>query len=230
MRGIPHIQHPNHILDLAPTAIYPRQLQQAAALLSHATTKLQISPSDIVLTGDSAGANLCIQLLSHLSHPHPSRTLSIPPLALAAPLRGAVLISPWVDFDTKTPSFLANQGKDCLSQQAGRQWSTAFMGCPWPHTAAADYYNQASSAPSSWWKDLQVENVLVVSGAEEVLLDGIVKFESKLREGLGKDRVEFLIAEGEYHDQPSLDLQIGYKEKDEGLQARKIKSWIASKL
>ena len=46
--------------DLAPGAIYPRQLQQAVALVDHVLNTLHVSPSNIVITGDSAGANLCI--------------------------------------------------------------------------------------------------------------------------------------------------------------------------
>lgn len=102
------------------------------------------------------------------------------------------------------------------------------MGCPWPHTSAVDNYNQGAMAPASWWEGLQVESVLVVAGGDEVLVDGIEEFVGKLREGYGK--VEYLKAKGEYHDQPSIDLQIGFKEKDEGESAKKIKSWIASKL
>jgi len=48
--------------------------------------------------------------------------------------------------------------------------------------------------------------------------------------GFGEEKVDFLVAEGEYHDQSSVDLQLGTKEKDEGLQAREIKRWISSKL
>jgi hypothetical protein len=68
------------------------------------------------------------------------------------------------------------------------------------------------------------------------LVDGIVKFEGRLRRGLASGekgtpgKVELLVASGEYHDQPSLDLQFGYAEKDEGEQARLIKRWVGSKL
>jgi hypothetical protein len=48
--------------------------------------------------------------------------------------------------------------------------------------------------------------------------------------GFGEDKVEVFVADGEYHDQPSIDLHIGYKEKDEGVTAREIKRWISSKL
>ena len=47
---------------------------------------------------------------------------------------------------------------------------------------------------------------------------------------MGEDRVKFFVGENEYHDQPSLDLGIGYKESEEGMQAKEIKRWIASKL
>jgi acetyl esterase/lipase len=220
----------NQSTDLAPGAIYPRQLQQAAALLSHVLENLKIKPENIILTGDSAGANLCTQLLSHLSHPHPSTSLNIPPVALSAPLRGVVLISPWVNFDTSTPSFINNEQKDCVSQSAGKAWSAAFLACPWPHHAASDYYNQAVTAPPEWWEGLKVESVLIVAGADEVLVDGIMEFKENLEKGFGKEKVAFFMAKGEYHDQPSIDLQLGYQEKDEGLQARKIKDWIGSKL
>lgn len=145
-------------------------------------------------------------------------------------LRGAVLISPWVSFDLSADSFKRNAWKDCIGIEAGKQWSSAFMACPWPHTSASDYYNQGSTAPASWWEGLSVSQILVTAGEEEVLVDGIKEFVGKLKRGFGEDKVEFLVAEGEYHDQPSVDLQLGVKEKDEGLQAREIKRWISSKL
>ena len=199
-------------------------------LLNHVLQEMNTKPSNIILSGDSAGANLVTQVLSHISHPHPSTALPIPPIKLDAPLRGAVLISPWVDFDITAPSFTKNERKDCIATAFGTQWSAAFLACPWPHTSASDYYNQAQTAPASWWKDLQVQEVLIVACEEEVLVDGIIKFEKKLSEGMGAGKVEILIADGEYHDQPSLDVQLGYKAKDEGMQAKKIKTWISSKL
>lgn len=128
--------------DLAPGAQYPRQLQQAAALLTHVLTTLKYVPSSIVLTGDSAGANLALSLLSHITHPHPSRTLKIPPITLKEDFLGVVLISPWVSFDLSSPSWTANASKDCIDPNAGKAWSAAFLGDPHPHTRTSDYYNQ----------------------------------------------------------------------------------------
>jgi hypothetical protein len=104
------------------------------------------------------------------------------------------------------------------------------MGSPWPHTQNSDFYNQPITAPSSWWENLSVESILIVAGEEEVLIDGITEFEKKLAAGLPPNKVEFQVAKNEYHDQPSLDIQFGYAEKDEGQQAKIIKEWVSSKL
>jgi len=217
--------------DLAPGAIYPRQLQQASALLNHVITKLSISPKNIILTGDSAGGNLILALLSHISHPHPSTTVPIQPLSLSEPFRGAVLISPWTDFSNSAPSYRTNAYKDIIDPRAVRQWADAFIGEAYPYPTKSDYYNQPITAPESWWDGLKVQEILVLAGEQEVLVDSIKEFEGKLRRGVVEGtNVELLVAKGEYHDQPSVDLQIGYKEKDEGEQAKKIKGWISSKL
>lgn len=217
--------------DLAPGRPYPRQLQQASMLINHVTSTLNIAPSKIILTGDSAGANLVLALLSHISHPHPGlNSVEIDKVILSEKFRGAVLISPWVSFDLTTDSWTRNAYKDVLCRPAGEQWSSAFVNHPPPIDAASDYYNQAVTAPTSWWKGLMVEEVFVVAGKEEVLVDGIEEFAKKFEEGVGGGRVEVRVFEGEYHDQPSIDLQMGYKESQEGGQAKAIKGWIASKL
>ncbi|RDW70171.1 hypothetical protein BP5796_08568 [Coleophoma crateriformis] len=224
--------------DLAPGALYPRQLQQACALLNHVVNILSISPQNIILIGDSAGANLNLQLLSHISHPwnetHPASSSplavkgGIPVVKLSAPFRGMVLISPWASFSLSDKSFKTNAYTDCICVPAGLQWSEAFMGSPHPHTANSDYYNQPITAPASWWKDLMVDDVLIVAGGAEVLIDGIKKFASIFEQGFGESHLEVFIAPDEYHDQASVDIGFGYQE--DGGQAAKIKSWMGSKI
>ncbi|KAH6698993.1 Alpha/Beta hydrolase protein [Leptodontidium sp. MPI-SDFR-AT-0119] len=217
--------------DLAPGAQYPRQLQQASSLINHLTQTLKISPRNIIITGDSAGANLAVSLLSHITHPHPDTSIPRVTLPKNTPFLGLVLISPWISFDTTLPSFTENEFKDCVSQPGGKKWSGAFLGCVWPHDGAKDNYNEALRAPADWWTGTPVSEICILCGSEEVLRDGIVEFEAKLRRGVGEEtRVEMTVVRGEYHDQPNLDLQIGYKEKGEGEMARLVKSWIASKL
>ena len=216
--------------DLAPTGVYPRQLQQAATLLNHVLLNLKFAPSNIILAGDSAGSNLAIGLLSHISHPHPSTTVPVPKVELQENFRAAVLISPWTSFDTSDDSFVRNAYKDCVGSEPCKQWSAAWIGDAWPHKVSSDYYNQPGTAGESWWEGLRVDKVLVVAGGEEVLVDGIQRFAGTLTASLGPDKVELVVVPGEYHDQPSIDLQFGYTEKQEGEQAKLIKRWIGSKL
>ncbi|KAH9053303.1 alpha/beta-hydrolase [Lactarius vividus] len=93
-----------------PTPPVPTQLRQANAALTHLLQK-GISPSNIVIGGDSAGANLTLQFASHLLHP----LASIPaPPALSQPFAGALLISPWLAYGVDAPSYARNDGKDLV--------------------------------------------------------------------------------------------------------------------
>lgn len=213
--------------DLAPEAKYPRQLQQAAILLEHITGKLGRDPSTIFLSGDSAGGNLALALLSHISHPHPDTT--IPHLNLSSKLAGVILVSPWLDFRMDASAY--GNKKDLIGPVTGKKWSAAWLGTPWPHTSNADNYNQAQLAPASWWEDLQIEEALIVAGQDELLMPGINEFRQRWQndvKSLGTKKVAWLCAVGEAHDMPSLDLQLGYEKPGE--QARMIRSWLSSRL
>lgn len=109
---------------LAPEAVYPSQLREAAVVLAHLVQKTRRSPSKILVAGDSAGGNLALSLLSHIRHPHPG----VFPIKLQCPLGGALLISPWVSFRTDSPSYKSNVHLDVLSPLALRRWSAMFLG------------------------------------------------------------------------------------------------------
>lgn len=210
--------------DLSPVARYPRQLTQSVALLQHVVDVLHKSPEDIILTGDSAGGNLTLALLSHLSHPHPT----IPPLKLSGKLRGVVLMSPWVSFQLKDPSCTTNVRKDLLSIATLTRWGEAFMGTPSPHKASVDFYNQPLMAPEAHWRDVAAEEILIVGGKDEVLVDSIVQMSRKLTNAVSAERVTTFIAEGEAHDMPNLDLQLGLGLCGE--QVKWIEKWILARL
>lgn len=61
--------------DIAPQPQWPRRLQQSVITLQYAIQTPGNLPSDSVLQGDSAGANLALVLSSHLIHPHPDDTV-----------------------------------------------------------------------------------------------------------------------------------------------------------
>ena len=111
-------------IALIPEYPFPTQLRQAIAAVQHLLDK-GISPSNIIIVGDSAGGNLALQLASLLLHPHPSLPLpprpdlqgadaSPPSFESQQPFRGLLLISPGVRFSTDAPSYVRNSAWDLI--------------------------------------------------------------------------------------------------------------------
>lgn len=46
--------------------------------------------------------------------------------------------------------------------------------------AAPDNYNQPLRAPAGWWEGLKVAEVLIVAGADEVLVDYVKELAAKM--------------------------------------------------
>lgn len=187
----------------APTARYPRQLEQGAALVEYVVNKLGKHPSNVILMGDSAGGNLLLGVFSHMLHPHPQIT----PLKLNAPLRAAVLLSPWCSFETTSDSFSRNKKKDCVDARGVRLWSADFLG-----SASTDPYNQPRNAPTGWWDNLSkcVEKILVVGGSDEVFIDDI-KYVGVQLDNVMNGVCTVSVVAGGSHDQPNLDLLMGFR-------------------
>jgi len=106
----------------APEARYPVQLQQAVETLRYLIEQEGRDPSDITIGGDSAGGNLSLAVLSHLTHPH----TTIPALNLQSKLNGALLISPWSSFNVHTPAFESNAEKDMFDGRPLLRWCGAY--------------------------------------------------------------------------------------------------------
>lgn len=160
---------------LAPHAHYPTQLTQGVELLRHLIKDLNRKPGNIMIAGDSAGANLTLGILSHLSRPHPS----IAPLELDAPLRGIVLLAPWTTFDNEGwASIEYNKNKDTVNSSYTDIWSRNFLG-----GKPRDEYNEPMRAEAEWWRGLRAEEVLMVAGGDEILLDSIKVFFGKVKVG-----------------------------------------------
>ncbi|KAH8646110.1 Alpha/Beta hydrolase protein [Xylariales sp. PMI_506] len=205
--------------DLAPHATYPKQLEQASAAYTHLTKDLNISPSQIILAGDSAGANLALALLSHMMHPHPN----LPPLDATGPstLRGVLLISPWVTFLQTAASVDRNAHKDYLSPWRAKQSSEAFLG-----SNAEDNYTTPLAAPPEWWSNLPADRVFLLVGSDELIIDDVTALGQNLQK-YNTSKFEFFVGEGECHVSPVVEIIIGLPP---GLQANKIKQWFSERI
>ena len=216
---------------LAPQAQYPTQLIQASSLLTHL---LQFKPaSDLIIAGDSAGGNLALGLISHILHPHPQ----IAPIDLKGEqLRGALLISPWVSFDTRHESYERNAESDLFDAVPLTLWSKAFLGTTQRRNILqGDSYSEPLIAETTWWKgaDKVVSEVLIWGGGGEIFIDGINAFAEKFVEGwkLGGGtaaKVQVVERERACHEGMIVDVLLGYKEKGPG--AKDVEDFVRSKL
>lgn len=109
---------------------------------------------------------MCLGVLSHMMHP----STEFPELKLAEgdKLKAIVAVAPWVSFNLDWPSEERNRYKDLVSKDAGGKWSTDYLA-----GKTSTPYAEPLLAPAEWWKDSKVEQLLAVSGSDEVLVDSI---------------------------------------------------------
>ncbi len=88
-----------------------------------------------------------------------------------------MLLAPWTSFDTEGwESVKYNKNKDTVSPVSADLWSSNFLG-----GKPRDQYNEPITAEAEWWRDLKAEEVLIVCGGNEILLDSIKAFGGKLK-------------------------------------------------
>ncbi|KLJ11780.1 hypothetical protein EMPG_13068 [Blastomyces silverae] len=202
---------------LTPHAVYPTQLTQAVGALRYIVDITGRSPSNVFIAGDSAGGNLTLGVLSHLSHPHKA----IEPLELSEPLAGALPISPWVSFSLEYPSVEENRNKDILSASILERWSSLYVADSEP-----DNYMEPLRAPADWWKDLKVRDVLFLTGSDDLFRSPIEEFVEKFKTAF--PNTTFVVGKDECHDAPIVNLMIGDQSGTE--QGKAYASFLSSKL
>ena len=159
---------------LVPFATYPTQFREGAEALDYVLNDLGRFPSDILLAGDSAGGNMCLALLSHLSHPSPD----VPEVKIDSKLKALVLVAPWVSFKTEWPSMRRNLYKDIIIPDVARKWGHDYLG-----DHPTNPYVEAVEAPANWWEGARVEQLLCVAGSDEMLVDPINVWVEKYKVG-----------------------------------------------
>jgi len=148
-------------IALVPEYPLPTQLRQATIAVQHLLDK-GMSPSNIIIAGDSAGGNIALQLASLLLHPHPS--LPPPPMPdprgadanpsfseSQQPFGGLLLISPCVGFSTNSLSYVRNSARDCIPVSGYQVFADAVRP---GITPAMRYYVEPYLAPWGWWTGL----------------------------------------------------------------------------
>ncbi|UPL03151.1 hypothetical protein LCI18_014085 [Fusarium solani-melongenae] len=160
--------------DLAPEHPFPDGLRQIVAAYEELVLR---EGKPIILAGESAGGNLCLDLLRHLVDPHPE----IPPVKGgdgSGKVIAACLTCPWVDLRNESESFQRNAKYDCLEKKVLNKWREAYLGGLRPN----DNWTSPVDFPGDW-RDMLPPHVLLVAGGLEVFLSDILRLADKIREG-----------------------------------------------
>ncbi|KAG7441976.1 alpha/beta-hydrolase [Guyanagaster necrorhizus] len=208
---------------LLPENPFPIPLREAREALQFLLAA-GVLPENIVMSGDSAGGNLTLSLLSHILHRHPSVE---PPFGLPhnARFRGLCLISPWVSMKSDSQCDLGamrvRYKYDVISAKIGRPaCETIVKDVPDSEIAFLD----PLEGPENWFAGLDglVGRVLISCGELECILQGIKKLHEKYLLPV-HENIEFLEQENRLHIEPILDF--AWK-KDPG--EKRIVEWFAS--
>ncbi|KAJ5167044.1 uncharacterized protein N7482_005825 [Penicillium canariense] len=201
---------------LTPHEVYPTQLRQAVGALRYILKEAGRAPANVIVGGDSAGGNLAMAVLLHLSHPHPA----IDPLDLSSPLAGVFGFAPWINFSQDWPSFKDNAYRDVVTDEALEKWSSAYLD-----GKQGDSWSEPDRAPAEWWRDAKTERILLLAGGDEILLGPIESFAKKVKSAF--PNTTFVVGYDESHD-AHLYVEAGSKE---GTQtANELRQWIAARL
>ncbi|EXJ78170.1 hypothetical protein A1O3_09331 [Capronia epimyces CBS 606.96] len=213
--------------DLAPAGQYPRQLQQGIAVVEYMTTDLQKQPANMIISGNSAGGNLAMGVISHLLHPHPSCV----PLTTTEAFAALLLMSPWISMCYAAASYgrSANGERDVLHVSSLERWANLWKGTG---TGPADHdaYTNPYRAPPGWWAGLGTvaRRILITAGAQELMVDDICAFGHCLlkhhSDAGAHAAVQIAVAADESHDQAIIDLDFGFPRRGES--ARCMMDWV----
>ncbi|KAJ7497386.1 Alpha/Beta hydrolase protein [Mycena latifolia] len=202
---------------------FPTALIDAITGYLYLVSKLHISPSDIIVEGDSAGGNLALALVRYLVE-YPSAALP-PPAAL-------ILLSPWCDLGTSHSypgsSYFTCRESDYLAIPAnGSHYSTvAFTG---PFGLGATEVNPYISPASTHIPTISFAGfppTFISAGGAEVLRDSIRTLHQKMARDIGDAKIKYLEAEDGVHDFVVFDNGLHEPERGDTLTA--IAGWVTS--
>lgn len=228
---------------------YPTQLKQAVATLSHLLKTHH--PCNIMISGDSAGGDLVLGLLSHILHPHPQ----IPGVEMVAGGRfaGVVLYSPMTTFQENWESVRRNGdagaggGVDMIPVRRIRWWGAVLHDM---HTLEdngeekevkeflqGDAYTEPCLNKETWWVGLDkiVEGLLVTCGSDEVYLDSILETVGKVRKGWvggggDEDGVMVVETKGEAHIGPIVEFMMSGGKVGGCVSQRVVEEWYLARV
>lgn len=212
--GVSYVCSPQYRLSSHKGSHYPAQLQDAVTAYMHLILDRGIPPSQIVLSGDSAGGNLALGLLRYI-HEHGKGLGIEPPAAIT-------LWSPWLDVDAalnQDMRMAPNYKTDYLNRDFGR-WGASTLTKSGLIDAKGPYLSPLHH-PFKLETDIPI---YVNAGAREVLCDDIQEFAKRYR-AIGWN-VHLQVSRGCPHDFILLGPRMGFGESAEEA-AREARTFLA---
>ena len=201
---------------LAPQLQYPGQLAQSAAALRFLLQHHNGDASSIVIGGDSAGGNMTMGLLAHLSEPHPR--VSPVSFAKGTKLRAVFCLSTRVKSNFDSPSFRTNASKDTLN--------SAFMNAMRENWRPNfdEVWTNPMQRDALFWKATKSQQTLLLVGGDEMYLDDNEEFASMMQVEHDQDATwKFFVCPGENHDQAVTDSALNIKD---GIMLNELMKWM----
>ncbi|KAF2728407.1 alpha/beta-hydrolase [Polyplosphaeria fusca] len=214
--GVTHVFCPQYRLSTLPVSTtsnpFPAALQDSITSYLYLVNTLKISPKRIVISGDSAGANLAISMLRYISEFGSDANIPSP--------GAAFLWSPWINPTDASDDFTRtnpNYNTDYLSHPFTKWGVTAYAGLPGVSDVQKPYVlHKKASFKSS-------VPMFVNAGTAEVLYFDIVEFTDSMKKA-GND-VTLDEEPDAPHDVLLLGNQIGFTEAAT-MSAKRAGGWL----
>ncbi|KAJ8120368.1 hypothetical protein ONZ43_g2912 [Nemania bipapillata] len=215
--GCTHVCAPQYRLSTPTSGRFPAALQDALTSYIHLIKDIGIPASQIILSGDSAGANIVLGLLRYISEY--GQEIGVPAPAAAA------LWSPWTDVGaTLDPNLDMTLSPNYTSDYLGPEFVL------WGALAVTGHGEIDASGPylsphNHPFKMSTEIPMFVNGGGREVLCDSIIEFSEKFKNQGWP--LHLVISEGCPHDFALLGPRIGFQEDAEAA-ARDAKAFFRS--
>ncbi|KAL5524132.1 hypothetical protein ACEPAG_8305 [Sanghuangporus baumii] len=177
---------------------FPTQLIDGLAGYTYLVRTVGFQPEDVIMVGDSAGANLALALTRYLITYTDSLNLGVP--------GGLVLVSPWADLtpshNSTGSSVYRNARSDFLLPPPEKEpefESKCLAGSHGTDFLSNVYISPACKENTDVSFKGFPRSIIIIGGAE-TLIDSIRTLEGRLVRDLGKEKVETYVAEDAFHD------------------------------
>jgi len=210
---------------IAPAANpFPAALLDVLAGYSYLVNELGFEPKDIILSGDSCGANLTLALLRSIREIHNPK-FGMP--------KAAILYSPWGDPGESHRSEDSSAVKyayiDFVAAYVGNMWAATMYTAPFGEDflLGNPYVSPASKAlPENRRQGLfqGFPKTIIFGGEYEQLIDSIRTLRDRMEDDIGKDAVTYMENKAGVHD----ILQLPWFEPECSQMIQKITEWYST--